>query len=79
MSERLGRVQIGYVADLIIVDGSPLKSIDQLRVISGVVAQGRWVELRDLHRLWAEVSQSSYERTRQRVLDGLSAQGSSIN
>ena len=79
MAEQLGRVQTGYAADLIIVDGNPLESIERLRNVSGVVANGRWLEPRDLHRLWGEVSQSSYERTRQRVLDGLSAQGSSVD
>jgi imidazolonepropionase-like amidohydrolase len=79
MADQIGRVQNGYVADLIIVDENPLESIDHLRQVSGVITNGRWLKLKDMHRIWDEVSQSSYERTRQRVSDGLSAQGSSMN
>jgi adenine deaminase len=73
--ELLGQVAKGYVADLIIVDGSPLDRVSNLRNIMGVISNGRWFDVSDLQQHWAEVAETSYERTQQRVLDGLSEQG----
>ena len=73
--ELLGQVAKGYLADLIIVDGSPLDRVGNLRNIMGVISNGRWFYVNDLQQHWAEVAETSYERTQQRVLDGLSEQG----
>ena len=73
--ERLGQVETGYIADLIIVEGNPLDRVSDLRNVSGVVSNGRLFEVSDLRGRWAEVAETSYERTQRRVLDGLSKQG----
>lgn len=42
MAERLGTVQVGKVADLLLVDGNPLQEISATRRIVGVMARGVW-------------------------------------
>ena len=79
MAERLGQVRKGFIADLIIVDGNPMDRIGHLREVSAVISNGRWIDVSDLQQLWAEAAQSSYERTRERVLEGLSAQGATLD
>jgi cytosine/adenosine deaminase-related metal-dependent hydrolase len=75
LGQSLGRVAVGYSADLIVADEDPLAGIDRLRTVSGVVSNGRWLDVGDLQQLWSQQSPASYERTRQRVLAGLAAQG----
>ncbi|MBF9219820.1 amidohydrolase family protein [Hymenobacter ruricola] len=39
---KIGRVKVGYRADLVLLSANPLQSVHNLRTIKGVMAQGRW-------------------------------------
>ena len=43
IDERLGSVEPGKLADLIIVDGDPLKDISAMRNVKRVMLNGVWV------------------------------------
>ena len=76
MKDQVGQVKQGFVADLIVLDGSPVEDIQHLQNLSGVVANGRWFDESGIQGLRADAANTSYERTQKRVLRGLSAQGS---
>jgi hypothetical protein len=78
LKERLGQVKQGFVADLIILDGNPVEDIQHLQNLSGVITGGRWIDEKGLLDLRAIAANTSYERTRERVLRGLAAQGSEL-
>lgn len=44
LEQQLGAVEPGFVADLVLLDGSPLKTASSLRQISGVVLGGVWFD-----------------------------------
>jgi len=43
VEDRLGSIEPGKFADLLLVDGDPLKDIDALRNVRGVMLNGNWV------------------------------------
>ena len=43
IEDRLGRIESGKLADLVLVDGNPLKDLDALRNVRGVMLNGNWV------------------------------------
>ena len=43
MEDRLGTLELGKLADLIIVDGRPDADVDELRKVEQVVVNGRWI------------------------------------
>jgi imidazolonepropionase-like amidohydrolase len=43
IAERLGSVEAGKLADLVLVDGDPLKDISNMRRVKRVMLNGRWV------------------------------------
>jgi imidazolonepropionase-like amidohydrolase len=43
-ADRLGSVEAGKVADLVLVDGDPLKDISRMRRVKRVMLNGRWIE-----------------------------------
>ena len=45
VEDRLGRVEPGMLADLLIVNGDPLAAIDSLANVAGVVLNGRYLSL----------------------------------
>jgi len=73
-----GQVAKGFYADLIILDDNPLDGIDALRSLSAVLVKGRWFDESALAGLRSRAVDTSYERTEQRVLQGLEAQGSEL-
>lgn len=75
MKNQVGQVKEGYFADFIVLDGNPVNDIRHLQNLSGVVANGRWFDETGIQRLRADAANTSYERTQERVLSGLSAQG----
>jgi imidazolonepropionase-like amidohydrolase len=42
-SDRLGSVESGKLADLVLVEGNPLKDITDMRRIKRVMLNGEWV------------------------------------
>jgi imidazolonepropionase-like amidohydrolase len=43
ISERLGSIETGKLADLLLVDGDPLADIRALRRVKGVMLNGKWI------------------------------------
>jgi imidazolonepropionase-like amidohydrolase len=43
-ADRLGSVEAGKLADLILIDGDPLKDLAALRRVKRVMLNGKWVE-----------------------------------
>jgi imidazolonepropionase-like amidohydrolase len=46
--DRLGQVDKGFEADLVVLDANPLEDIDHTRTIRAVVVDGRWLDHDDL-------------------------------
>ncbi len=63
----LGRVEPGYLADLLLVEGDPFADVRHAARIVGVVARGRWYPRADLQARLEEVA-ASYARPRDRFL-----------
>ena len=55
MSDRLGRVEKGKLADLVLLDANPLDDIANTRKIRAVVANGRYFSRDDLDALLSGV------------------------
>jgi imidazolonepropionase-like amidohydrolase len=53
---RIGTVQAGLDADLILLDGNPLEDISNSRRVHGVVLQGRWLSRQELDRMLQELA-----------------------
>ena len=48
--ERFGRIEPGYRADLLLVEGDPLEDVRHARRITAVAVRGRWIERSELDR-----------------------------
>jgi imidazolonepropionase-like amidohydrolase len=48
---RIGKVEVGYAADLILIDGDPLDDLSLLRRPSAVIANGIWLDRKTLDAL----------------------------
>jgi imidazolonepropionase-like amidohydrolase len=44
IADRPGSIEAGKIADLILIDGDPLKDLSALRRIKRVLLNGKWVE-----------------------------------
>jgi imidazolonepropionase-like amidohydrolase len=51
IEDRIGTVQAGLDADLILLDGNPLEDISNSRRVHGVMLQGRWLSRQKLDRM----------------------------
>ena len=43
-SNRLGTIEKGKLADLLVIDGDPLKDIRDLRKVAVIVQEGKWIK-----------------------------------
>jgi len=57
MQDRVGRVQSGQLADLVLLDGNPLEDIANTRKIRAVVANGRFFSRADLDAMLRRVEE----------------------
>ena len=55
-ADRTGTVELGKVADLVLLDGNPLAHVANTTRISGVMARGVWVPREELDRRLAEIA-----------------------
>lgn len=51
IENKVGTIQVGLDADLVLLDGNPLADIANSRRIHGVMRNGRWLSRQDLDRL----------------------------
>jgi imidazolonepropionase-like amidohydrolase len=42
-ASRLGTIEKGKLADLLVIEGDPLKDIRDLRKVSAIIQEGRWI------------------------------------
>jgi imidazolonepropionase-like amidohydrolase len=61
LSDSMGTVEAGRLADLVLLDADPLADIRNTRRIHAVVANGRWMDAADIARLLADARQGSPE------------------
>jgi len=59
MEDRLGTIEKGKLADLVLLDANPLDEIRNTQRIAGVVASGRYFSRADLDKLLAEVEKQA--------------------
>ena len=73
MENRLGTIDEGKLADLVLLSANPLQDISNLQKIEGVVLNGRWLDRKALNKISSDVetkiaNSNLYGTTRARVL-----------
>jgi imidazolonepropionase-like amidohydrolase len=56
IEDKIGTVEVGKYADLLLLDANPLDNISNTRKISGVVVNGRWVDKSRINAMLADLS-----------------------
>ena len=55
IEDKIGTVEEGKFADLIILDANPLEDIRNTRTISGVFVNGKWIDKEDINQMMMKV------------------------
>ena len=58
MKGNFGTVSVGQAADLILVDGNPLKDVSNVAQLKGVMVRGRWLPETELHQMLGKIETS---------------------
>lgn len=61
MEEKIGTVEIGKYADLILLDSNPLNEINNIRNISGVFVNGRWLDRSTIKSMLSNLAKKNSE------------------
>lgn len=75
LGNKLGKVDVGYIADLILVDNNPLDDISELLSLSGVLSNGVWHDSGGIEQLKKIARNTSYVNSKKNVVEGLATQG----
>jgi imidazolonepropionase-like amidohydrolase len=59
MEDRLGTVEKGKLADLVLLDANPLEDIRNTQKIEGVVVNGRYLSRGELDKMLARVEEAA--------------------
>lgn len=55
MQDKIGTVEAGKFADLILLDANPLDNISNTRKIAGVFVNGRWIDKKSISKMLADL------------------------
>jgi imidazolonepropionase-like amidohydrolase len=56
IDDKIGTVEVGKFADLILLDANPLENISNTRKISGVFANGHWIDKEDIDGMLSDLA-----------------------
>ena len=59
MQDRLGSIEKGKLADLVLLDANPLEDIRNTQKVAGVVVNGRYLSRSDLDKMLAGVEKAA--------------------
>lgn len=51
LSDSLGTIKPGNIADLVLLEADPLSDIRNARLVAGVIVDGRWISSKDIERM----------------------------
>lgn len=75
---RAGQVAVGFEADLLLLGGNPLDDLGALRQLEGLVVDGVRRDREGIRELQRQARQVSLERSQQRILAAMAAQGTPV-
>ncbi|WP_460588450.1 amidohydrolase family protein [Haliea atlantica] len=75
---RAGQIAPGFDADLLLLAGNPLEDLGALRQLEGLVVAGAWHDRQGVEALHRQSRQASLERSQQRILAAMAAQGTPV-
>lgn len=61
IEDKIGKVEEGKFADLLLLDANPLDDIRNTRVISGVFVNGKWIDKEDINQMMMKVKKWNEE------------------
>jgi imidazolonepropionase-like amidohydrolase len=58
----IGTIEVGKIADLILLEGNPLDNILNTKRINGVIIRGKWIPVEELDTMLADIRTSISSR-----------------